>query len=196
MEDKITNILLAGVGGQGILLTSEILSEVALGKGLDVKKSEVHGMAQRGGSVVSHVRIGKEVHSPLIRSGEANFLLSFEKMETLRWQSLISRDTVCIVNDTQIFPTNVNVGLDKYPEDIDAFLDQNFNACFRVDASKLAVQAGTAKAANIVLVGALARLLTDYDKELWLDAIKRKVPKATVKINCEAFRLGYESMVL
>ncbi|WP_027390728.1 indolepyruvate oxidoreductase subunit beta [Chrysiogenes arsenatis] len=190
---KITNILIAGVGGQGILLASEILSEIALRLGLDVKKSEVHGMAQRGGSVVSHVRIGEKVFSPLIAQGASDFLLSFEKMETLRWQGLIGPQTVSIINDTRIVPTNVNVGIDSYPEDLDAYFQQNMKKYFLVDASQLATEAGTIKATNVVLIGSLARLM-HYDKQIWLDVIQEKVPPKTVAVNTKAFELGYNAV--
>lgn len=187
---ETSNILLCGVGGQGILLASEILSEIALRKGLDVKKSEVHGMAQRGGSVVSHVRIGKTVHSPLIPAGKVDYMLAFERMEALRWRELLSPETIAIINMTTLIPTNVNVGLAEYPQDLDSYFAQEFKTPRTFDASALALEAGTIKATNIVMLGALMREMGE-DMDDCLAVVKDMVPPKSLGINLHAFEAGY-----
>jgi len=185
MAGKTTNVFIAGVGGQGIILASEILSDAALAKGLDVKKSEVHGMAQRGGSVVSHVRFGEEVHSPVITAGEADLLISFEKMEALRWVQAVAPDGKIIVNTQEIVPS----GQEVYPKDIDAQMDERAPGTLRIDALKLAKEAGHIRAVNVVMLGAMSRFL-DFSDEEWKAAIEARVPKKTIEINLKAFELG------
>lgn len=185
MAGKTTNVFIAGVGGQGILLASEILSDVALAKGLDVKKSEVHGMAQRGGSVVSHVRFGDEVHSPVITAGEADLLISFEKMEALRWVQALAPGGKIIVNTQEIVPS----GQETYPKDIDAQLDERAPGALKIDALKLAKEAGHIRAVNVVILGAISHFL-DFTEDEWRAAIESRVPKKTIEINIKAFELG------
>ncbi len=185
MAGKTTNVFIAGVGGQGILLASEILSDVALAKGLDVKKSEVHGMAQRGGSVVSHVRFGEEVHSPVITAGEADLLVSFEKMEALRWVQSVAPDGKVIVNTQEIVPS----GQESYPKDIDTQLDERAPGALRIDALSLAREAGHIRAVNVVMLGAISHFL-DFTDEEWKAAVEARVPKKTIEINLKAFELG------
>ena len=185
MADKVTNVFIAGVGGQGILLASEILSEVALARGLDVKKSEVHGMAQRGGSVVSHVRFGKKVHSPVVTEGEADVLVSFEKMEALRWIHYLKAGGKVVVNTQEIIPS----GLDEYPRDLDAKIRERAPDTVFVDALALAKEAGNVRAVNTVMLGAFAAFLEFPDDE-WKKAIEASVPKNTVEVNVAGFVLG------
>ncbi len=189
MSDRVTNVFICGVGGQGILLASEILSEVALRKGMDVKKSEVHGMAQRGGSVVSHVRFGPEVHSPVIADGEADLLVSFEKLEALRWLHSLTANGELVVNTQEITPS----GLDEYPEDVDAELEARIPGRHAIDALSLAKEAGDIRAVNTVMLGAFSSFLPFTEAE-WKAAIERRVPPKTVEVNLKAFELGRASV--
>ena len=157
---------MVGVGGQGIILASELLSEVALLAGYDISKSEVHGMAQRGGSVSSHVRFGKTVRSPLIERGQADFMLAFEKVEGLRTCDMLKDNATIIMNDTEIVPTTVSLGNGEYPVDVtDRLTAMGFNLVM-VDAIDLAIKAGTFKAANVVLLATLASFL-EIEKDMW-----------------------------
>jgi indolepyruvate ferredoxin oxidoreductase beta subunit len=182
---KTTDVFICGVGGQGILLASEILSDVALAHGLDVKKSEVHGMAQRGGSVVSHVRFGDKVHSPVIAEGEADLLVSFEKMEALRWVHYVSPGGTVVVNDQEIVPS----GLEQYPDGVDEGLSERAPGALMIEALELANEAGHPRAVNTVMLGAFSNYL-DFSEEDWHAAIERRVPPKTVDINLKAFELG------
>jgi indolepyruvate ferredoxin oxidoreductase beta subunit len=182
---RTKNVFISGVGGQGILLASEILSDVALAHGLDVKKSEVHGMAQRGGSVVSHVRFGEKVYSPVIAEGEADLLVSFEKMEALRWIHYVSPEGTVVVNDQEIVPS----GMERYPEGVVEELLKRAPDAHLIDALKLANEAGHARAVNTVMLGAFANYLDFYDED-WHEAISKRVPPKTIDINLRAFELG------
>jgi len=184
------NVFISGVGGQGILLASEILSDVALAHGMDVKKSEVHGMAQRGGSVVSHVRFGEKVYSPVIAEGEADLLVSFEKMEALRWVHYVSPEGTVIVNDQEIVPS----GLERYPEGIDEMLSDRAPGALMIDALSLANEAGHPRAVNTVMLGAFSNYLGFSDQD-WREAISKRVPPKTVDVNLKAFDLGREAGV-
>ena len=188
-NDKVTNILMAGVGGQGTLLASEILSEVLMQAGYDVKKAEVHGMAQRGGSVVSHVRFGKKVHSAIIPEGGADVLFGFELLETYRYLPLVDPNGTVVVNNLRIAPPSVALGKEEYPEDIPAKLQQHIDDVRVVDGLRLAEQAGNSRTVNTVLLGALSNLLAPTHEQ-WLDAIKALVPEKFLKVNLEAFELG------
>jgi len=185
MAGKVTNVFIAGVGGQGILLASEILSDLALANGLDVKKSEVHGMAQRGGSVVSHVRFGEKVHSPVITEAEADLLVSFEKMEALRWVSYVKPGGKIIVNTQEIVPS----GMEEYPKDVAKELTRRAPDALMIDALKLAREAGHVRAVNTVILGAFSTYL-DFAIEEWKKVITERVPPKTVDINLKAFDLG------
>jgi len=189
MAQKVTNVFICGVGGQGILLASEILSEAALAKGLDVKKSEVHGMAQRGGSVVSHVRFGEKVHSPVIAPGEADLLVSFEKMEAVRWIHSLAADGKVIVNDQEIVPS----GLETYPDDVDSQLAERAPDALKIDALGLAREAGHPRAVNVVMLGAFSKFL-DFPPGDWQKAIEKRVPPKTKEINLKAFELGRKAV--
>lgn len=185
----VTNVLLAGVGGQGVLLASEVIAEVAALAGLDVKKSEVHGMAQRGGSVVSHLRFGAEVFSPLIPRGRADYFVSFERLETLRYLEYLHPGSVVLVNDQQILPLPVGVGKAVYPADIEGrLLTTGVRAAF-VDGHAIAQAAGNVKAVNAVIVGALSTIMT-FDSVLWEKALRGQIPARLVDVNLRAFALG------
>lgn len=189
MSDQITNILLVGVGGQGILLASEILSETFMLAGFDVKKSEIHGMSQRGGSVVSHVRYGKEVFSPIVPEGEGDILFGFELMETCRALPLLKKGGRVVVNDLRIQPPSVLMGQESYPEGLVDRITSRFPDFLLVDGQKLAREAGNPRAANTVLLGAVSKRL-DIDEKFWLTALEKLVPKKALEINRKAFMLG------
>jgi len=189
MNNKITNILLVGVGGQGILLASEILSETFMLAGFDVKKSEIHGMSQRGGSVVSHVRFGREVSSPIIRDGEADILFGFELLETFRYLSLVREGGRIVANNLQIPPPAVLAGKEKYPEGVVEKIRERFPDFLLVNGVEVATAAGNSRAANTVLLGAVSRRL-DIEERYWLDALRKMVPAKAVDVNLTAFRMG------
>ncbi len=189
MSEKITNILLVGVGGQGILLASEILAETFMLAGYDVKKSEIHGMSQRGGSVVSHVRYGKEVFSPIVPEGEGDILFGFELMETCRSLPLLKKGGAVVANDLRILPPSVLMGQEIYPEGLVDSMRANFPDFLLVDGHKLATEAGNPRAANTVLLGAVSKRL-DISEEYWLKALEKMVPAKALAINLKAFQLG------
>ncbi|MHB9149496.1 MAG: indolepyruvate oxidoreductase subunit beta [Thermoleophilia bacterium] len=184
-----TNVLLAGVGGQGVILASYVLSQAAMAEGFDVKQSEVHGMSQRGGSVVSHLRFGTKVASPIVTPGTADLLLSFEPLEALRYHHWLRPGGLLIYNAIKVNPSTVAAGLATYPDEIDARITEAWPNSRRVDATALAEQAGTAKAANMVLVGAISGRLPFTD-ETWRTIITKVVPPKTVDANMRAFELG------
>ena len=191
MDTTINNVIMVGVGGQGIILASEIMSEVAMEAGYNVKKSEVHGMAQRGGSVSSHVRYGINVKSPLIELGQADYMLAFEKVEGLRSSDFLKPGATIIMNNIEIIPTTVSMGLGEYPNNSEDILKSLGYNLVMVNAQELAKKAGTSKAANVVLLATLASFL-DIEPELWEEVIKRRVPKKFHDVNLKAFQLGYE----
>lgn len=186
---RTLNISLVGVGGQGTLLASEILCQVALLSGKDVKKSEVHGMAQRGGSVVSQVRIGDKVHSPLIAVGETDILISFEKLEALRYAHFLAADGVAMVNDQEIRPVTVSSGQASWPEDLDGRLKSTFAKLELLPALKMARELGNVRTMNVVMIGALSNY-TDIPEEIWQEAIKSLVKPQYVELNLKAFEAG------
>ncbi|MDD2897173.1 MAG: indolepyruvate oxidoreductase subunit beta [Desulfuromonadaceae bacterium] len=189
MSEQITNILLVGVGGQGILLASEILSEAAMLAGFDVKKSEIHGMSQRGGSVVSHVRYGVEVFSPIVPEGEGDILFGFELMETLRSLPLLKPGGTVVANDLRISPPSVLMGQEIYPEGLVERVKSQFADFLLVDGQKIANDAGNVKAANTVLLGAVSRRLT-ISEQFWMKALEKMVPSKALDINKRAFQMG------
>jgi indolepyruvate ferredoxin oxidoreductase, beta subunit len=191
MSERVTNILLVGVGGQGILLASEILSETFMLAGYDVKKSEIHGMSQRGGSVVSHVRYGREVFSPIVPEGEGDILFGFELMETLRYLPLLKRGGSVVANDLKIAPSSVLMGQEAYPEGIPELIRQQFPDFLLVDGQGIAQQAGNLRAANTALLGAVSRRL-DIAETYWLQALERMVPHKALDVNKSAFLMGRE----
>jgi indolepyruvate ferredoxin oxidoreductase beta subunit len=191
MSQEITNILLVGVGGQGILLASEILSEAAMLAGFDVKKSEIHGMSQRGGSVVSHVRYGTEVFSPIVPEGEGDILFGFELMETARSLPLLKQGGTVVANDLQISPPSVLMGQDTYPEGLVERIKARFPDFLLVDGQKIAADAGNVRAANTVLLGAVSKKL-NIAEEFWLKALEKMVPPKALAVNKLAFQQGRE----
>ena len=192
---KRTNLEIVGVGGQGILTSSQVLGKAALEKGMDVYMSEVHGMAQRGGVVWTTVKIGEKVYSPLIGSGEADAVLSFEPVEACRALEKASKDTWIVTNISSIVPFTVSVGKEEYP-DVDemfASLEEKSDKLLKIDAEKLAKEAGAAITQNIVMIGALtATEVLPVSKEDIIGSIERQVPEKFIDINKKAFELGYE----
>ncbi len=184
-----TNVLLTGVGGQGVVLASFVLSHVAISEGYDVKQSEVHGMSQRGGSVTSHFRFGDKVWSPLVSPGTADILMAFEALEGLRYVNWLKPGGVLIYNAQRINPSPVSAGLATYPEDIDGLIRKAWPSARCVDANSLAGQAGTVKAANVAMLGAISPALP-FAMETWEAVIRKAVPPKTVDVNLQAFRLG------
>lgn len=184
------SIMIVGVGGQGTLLASKIMGRLLMQQGYDVKLSEVHGMSQRGGSVVTYVKYGEKVYSPIVDLGEADFILSFEALEAARWLAYLKNGGTLITNTAEIWPMPVITGAAKYPENIVKKICAKANVV-AVDALALATQAGSAKAVNIVLLGVLSRVL-DIPAEKWLDAIEKTVPAKFVELNKAAFALGRE----
>ncbi len=187
---KDLNIVIAGVGGQGTLLASRILARVIMDHDLDVKVSEVHGMAQRGGSVVSFVRGGEKVYSPLIHPGQADYLISFERLEALRWAHMLKKNGILISADAQIMPSGQNV---LYPADIDEQISNYAVRVFWLPAGDIAQKAGNQKAVNTVLLGALATMM-DFEEDSWLNALKNEVPSKLQEINLKAFMAGAEAI--
>lgn len=189
MSAPVTNILLVGVGGQGILLASEILAETFMLAGFDVKKSEIHGMSQRGGSVVSHVRYGREVFSPTVPEGEGDILFGFELLETYRSLPLLKPGGKVVANDLRILPPAVLLGKESYPEGLAEKIRQRFPDFLLVDGLGLATGAGNPRAANTVLLGAVSKRL-DIREEFWLQALEKMVPQKALAVNVAAFNLG------
>ena len=191
VNNEVKSILFAGVGGQGILRASDIMCEAMMDAGLDVKKSEVHGMAQRGGCVTSHVRYGKKVYSPLAETGSIKTLISFEKMEALRYLKFLRKDAAIIVNTEEIYPPAVNMGDAQYPENAIDFLKEHYES-HKFNAADLAQKAGNIKAANVVLLGAVSNLM-NIDKSIWKNVIKKSFPEKLVKMNLDAFQMGIDA---
>jgi indolepyruvate ferredoxin oxidoreductase beta subunit len=190
MAGKAMNILIVGVGGQGTLLTSRILAQVAVDLGYDVKVSEIHGMAQRGGSVVSQVRYGEKIYSPIISKGDADIILAFEKLEAARWLDYLKPEGAIIINDDRVDPLPVMSGKLKYPEDIDQRIAQMIDKTMVVDASSIAIECGNVRAANVVMVGILAAAMGFPEGEVE-KAIQAMVPPKALDINLKAFKAGH-----
>ena len=187
---KTTSIMIVGVGGQGTLLASKLLGNVLLSQGYDVKVSEVHGMSQRGGSVVTYVRFGEKVYSPVVDLGEADYILSFELLESARWIGYLKKGGRLISNTHRTPPMPVITGAAEYPSNIEARLRELADVT-ALEAMPLAEQAGSAKAVNVVLVGVLSRSM-DIPEENWLRAIEETVPPKFAELNRRAFLLGRE----
>lgn len=188
--NDVKSILIVGVGGQGTLLASRLLGNALLSRDYDVKVSEVHGMSQRGGSVVTYVRYGESVSSPIIEQGEADIILSFEALEAARFLPYLKKGGKIIVNTQQIDPMPVVTGNASYPEDILGQIKALGVDVIAADALSLAEQAGSAKAVNVVLMGMLAKQ-TDIEKQVWLDTVEQTVPPKFLELNLKAFELGY-----
>ncbi len=187
METK--NIMIVGVGGQGSLLASKLLGHLLLTQGYDVKVSEVHGMSQRGGSVVTYVRYGNKVASPVIDQGEADYIVSFELLEAARWLSFLKPDGQIVTNTQQIDPMPVIIGAAKYPEDLVSKMKAAGAKVDAMDCLSLAEQAGSAKAVNLVLLGRLSHYF-GLPEEAWMEAIEAIVPAKFLELNKKAFYLG------
>ncbi|MCH5154666.1 MAG: indolepyruvate oxidoreductase subunit beta [Clostridiales bacterium] len=183
------NIMVVGVGGQGTLLTSRIIGRVALSRGYDVKMSEVHGMAQRGGSVVTFVRFAKTVREPIVEEGDADLLISFEKLEALRYAHFLKKSGKIIVNDCTILPMTVVTGAASYPDNIIETLKSDHDVTV-IDGNKIAAELGNSKVSNSAVLGAAARVI-GFEKDIWLSAIEQSVPPKTIDINKKAFLMGY-----
>ena len=189
MQDKVTNILIVGVGGQGTVLTSRVVAQVAVQLGFDVKVSEIHGMAQRGGSVVSQVRYGKKVYSPTVKKGDADIILAFEKIEAARWLDYLKPNGMVIINNERVNPLPVMSGAVQYPDEIHTKIAQIFANTFIIDASKIAEHCGNIRAANVVLVGFLSAAVGISAEEVE-KAIAEIVPQKALQVNLQAFREG------
>lgn len=186
---NVTNIMIVGVGGQGSLLASRLLGNALVSEGYDVKVSEVHGMSQRGGSVVTYVRFGDKVYSPVIDKGEADYILSFEKLEAARWMEYLRRDGKIIVNTQEIDPMPVVTGAMNYPENVIEKMTAKGVHVISVDALTLAEEAGSPKATNIVLMGVLSKYM-GFERAVWEKALEAVVPSKFLELNKKAFALG------
>lgn len=184
------NIMIVGVGGQGTLLTSRILGNITVEAGYDVKLSEVHGMAQRGGSVVTFVRYGDKVAEPIVEEGQADILIAFERLEALRYAHFLKKDGAMIINDRRIDPITVVTSTAQYPEQIIEKLSEEY-CVYTVDAQEEALKLGNSKVFNVIVLGVAAKHM-EFSKERWLAAIEATVPPKTAELNKKAFLTGYE----
>lgn len=188
METK--NIMIVGVGGQGTLLTSRILGALTISAGYDVKLSEVHGMAQRGGSVVTFVRYGDKVYEPIIEEGQADVLIAFERLEALRYAHFLKKGGAIVVNDQRIDPMPVVIGAAKYPEDILEKLAKTYRV-YGVNAMEEAKKLGNKKVFNVIVLGIAAQHM-NFSKEEWIKVIEETVPAKTIEMNKKAFEVGFD----
>lgn len=189
MKNEVRSILLAGVGGQGILRASDILCHVMMEAGYDTKKSEVHGMAQRGGCVTSHVRYGTKVYSPIARKGDIEVLVSFERLETIRYLDFLKPSGIVVMNDETLNPPAVNLGNATYPDNITDIISSKYGTLRVINARELAISAGNERAANTVVLGALSSYL-EFDNSLWEKVIRGAFPEKLADTNIKAFYLG------
>ena len=190
MANNTKNIMIVGVGGQGTLLTSRILGGITVEAGYDVKLSEVHGMAQRGGSVVTFVRYGEKVAEPIVEEGQADLLIAFEMLEAKRYAHFLKKDGVLVVNEQRIDPITVVTGAATYPEGIVEELEKEYSV-LKINAMDEALKLGNSKVFNIIVLGMAAKHM-DFSKEDWLKVIEKTVPPKTVDMNKKAFLLGFE----
>jgi len=193
MDQMTTNILVAGVGGQGVILASDIMSEVFMEAGYDIKKSEVHGMAMRGGIVTSHFRFGKKVYSPLIKEGEVDILFAFEQLEGLRWINHLRANGKIVMNDHTINPPAVNLGEMEYPKAIPEKIKSKFKDFYLVKGTEMALQLGDARAANVVLLGAISKFF-EVNEDIWLKTILNYLPPKVHELNRKAFYGGRDQI--
>ena len=189
---KTKSIMIVGVGGQGTLLASRLLGAALISVGFDVKVSEVHGMSQRGGSVVTYVKYGDKVDSPIVQKGQADLILAFEQLEAARWLPFLKTDGTIIANTQQIDPMPVVTGVATYPDGVLDAIRKTGVKLRDVDALSLAVEAGSAKAVNVVLIGVMAAHM-DIDRAVWEQAIRETVPAKFLEMNLKAFDLGYQN---
>jgi indolepyruvate ferredoxin oxidoreductase beta subunit len=185
--------LVAGVGGQGVILASDIMAEVFMEAGFDVKKSEIHGMAMRGGIVTSHFRLGKKVYSPIIKEGEVDILFAFEQLEGLRWLNHLRPNGKILMNDHIINPPAVNLGEMEYPKDIPEIVRSKFKEFHLVKGTEIALRMGDARAANVVLLGAISTFFK-VEEELWLKTILKYLPPKVHELNKKAFSAGRDQI--
>ena len=185
------NIMVVGVGGQGTLLTSRIIGKTALAKGFDVKLSEVHGMAQRGGSVVTFVRFGDKINEPVVEEGQADVIIAFERLEALRYSHFLKKDGVLVVNDCRIDPMTVVIGAKQYPEGIIEGLKEK-HSVYTIDGKQIAIELENSKVLNSVVLGFAAPFI-GFDESTWIKTVESTVPQKTVEINKKAFLRGYNS---
>ena len=190
--NSVKSVLIVGVGGQGTLLASRLLGSAMMDLGYDVKVSEVHGMSQRGGSVETYVRYGEKVYSPVIDPGEADIVLAFEQLEAARFLPFLKKGGVVVTNTQKIDPMPVVTGAAQYPQGLLEAIEGQDARLLALDALSLAEQAGSVKAVNVVLIGAMAKSL-GTEKEIWLKTIEKTVPPKFVEMNKKAFTLGYEA---
>jgi len=189
MAKNTVNIMIVGVGGQGTLLASRILGNITTSCGYDVKISEVHGMAQRGGSVVTFVRYGENVAEPIVEEGQADILIAFERLEAMRYSHFLKKDGTIIVNDQRIDPMTVVTGAAVYPENIIENLAKKYNV-ISLDAMAEAAKLGNTRVFNTIILGVTATKM-EFDKNTWIETINNIVPPKTVELNLKAFELGY-----
>ena len=194
---KKYNLIIAGVGGQGVILSGNIIGEVAMVSGYDVKKTDTLGMAQRGGSVISHVRIADRVFSPLIKQGEADILFAFEKLEAARWCTYLKLGGVAIINNQVLPPLSVNLGNERYPdhEEIVGIIRQQTENLYIVEGSSKTGEPGNSKTLNIFMLGCLSHFLP-FSEGVWQDCIKQNLPSRIVGININAFKIGMKEINL
>lgn len=185
----VTNVIFTGVGGQGVLLASDVLAEIALRHGLDVKKSEVHGMSQRGGSVISQVRFGEKIYAPLVSLNQADFIVAFEKLEAVRYLDYLKPNGVVIANDYEIIPETVEFGDVEYPKEILPVFMKKTNRVILENITKLAEGLGNPKVLNVIMLGILSNYL-EMPEPVWRDAIKTRVPGKFLELNLKAFQAG------
>ena len=186
---KTFNIVLAGVGGQGVILSSKILSNAGIESNLDVKQSEVHGMSQRGGSVTSHVRIGSKVYSPLVVEGEADIVIAFELLEALRNKHWIKKGGKIIYNKSKVNPITVSSGMTDYPSNIEEVLNNLDCEVYGIDAFNIATEMGNSKSANVVMVGAASNFIP-IENDIWKTALEKSIPTKILDLNFKAFDAG------
>jgi indolepyruvate ferredoxin oxidoreductase, beta subunit len=197
MDGRVTNIFLSGVGGQGTILAGNILSEVFLNQGFDVKKAEVHGMAQRGGDVTTHFRFGPKVYSPLIKFGDVDFLISFEFLEAARYINWVKKDGKIIINRQEIKPPAVSNGTMEYPRDIEEIYRKYFDGnVWIIEGLEMARKLGNTQATNIVLLGAFSNFFRDVGEDVWISGIKNNVDPKFQELNIKAFETGKKSLEL
>jgi indolepyruvate ferredoxin oxidoreductase beta subunit len=188
-KNETVNLIFSGVGGQGVLLATELICGAALQAGMDVKKSEIHGMAQRGGSVVSHVRYGEKVYSPIIEKGTADVVVSFELLEAARYLEYLKPGGMVIVNDLRLAPMPVLTGKAEYPTDLDERLAAKADKVYKLPAQEVANNIGNKNVVNVVILGALSKLL-EFDEDHWKGVLDKRVPERFIEVNRIAFKEG------
>ena len=194
-DSRTRNIFLSGVGGQGTILASNILGQVLLNAGYDVKKAEVHGMAQRGGDVTTHFRFGRKVHSPLIKQGDADYLISFELLEALRYLNWLKPDGKVILNNQRILPPTVSLGKAEYPPDVEKIFRKHFKEnVWVVNGREIARKLGNIQVANVVIIGAVSGFFPELNAGQWIEAIKELLPARLHEINIQAFNEGFSAI--